>query len=256
MRRRLALEVYLRSGRRAPGMPQAIELKFNPNHDPKNGQFTFAGQGGQSSDGTGSSVLRTMGLPVDDGPTPRPEHRVEVASPQRARPLQQHRTPVATKLKPIAGYPETGTKSWRSANDQVFVDAANKFNAERGLKPGDPKYIDPQFIKAWAMVESGSESDKSAFLKDPLQVNNPGDWKDPKPKVTGLSKDQQMSLAISAEAALKWLEYKGSLHGRWAGYQTALENYNGNRKNYRYSDGLPHNRWYARQIIRLYRSSK
>ena len=39
----LAFEVFMRTGRRlSPAVIQAlIERKFNPNHDPHNGQFTY-----------------------------------------------------------------------------------------------------------------------------------------------------------------------------------------------------------------------
>lgn len=36
---------WIRAGCGAEGPTRAVEVKFNPNHDPKNGQFTFAGQG-------------------------------------------------------------------------------------------------------------------------------------------------------------------------------------------------------------------
>ena len=157
-------------------------------------------------------------------------------------------------LRPIAGYSETGTAAWRASNDRVFTEAADKFNRQRALKPGDPKYIDPLLLKAWAMVESGGS--KAAFLRDPLQANNPGDWANEKTTIAGLAKGQTMTPELSAQAALKWLEYKGSLRGPSAGYRTALENYNGNKKKYPHTEGLPHHKWYARQIIRLYRSTR
>jgi hypothetical protein len=151
MKRRSAWEVHLRTGRWVVDKLEAVETKFNPNHDPKDGRFTFAGQGMQSGSSAvhPSTVMRSMGLPVDGGP--KPEHRRPRS--QAAKPHRQQQAPAAsTKLKPVPGYPDTGADSWRAANDQVFIDAAKKFNSERGLKPGDPKYIDPQFIKAWAMV--------------------------------------------------------------------------------------------------------
>ena len=43
---RLAFEIYLRTGRRI--RPEPAERKFNPYHDPRNGQFTFAPGGPQS----------------------------------------------------------------------------------------------------------------------------------------------------------------------------------------------------------------
>lgn len=46
--RRRAFAVWLRTGRRPAATPDGIELKFNPYHDPRNGQFTFAPGGPQS----------------------------------------------------------------------------------------------------------------------------------------------------------------------------------------------------------------
>lgn len=43
---RLAFEIYLRTGRLVP--TDALERKFNPYHDPRNGQFTFAPGGPRS----------------------------------------------------------------------------------------------------------------------------------------------------------------------------------------------------------------
>lgn len=108
------------------------------------------------------------------------------------------------------------------------------------------------------MVESGGS--KLAFLRDPLQVNNSGDWQSPKPQVTGLAKDQRMTPVVSADAALKWLEFKGYFRddngrpGHWIGFERALQRYNGKRT-FRQS-GIPHNVWYAREVMRLYDSAR
>ena len=51
-------ETYLRAGLRPGGESDgsaALQLKFNPNHDPDNGRFTFAA-GGASSGGTGTAA--------------------------------------------------------------------------------------------------------------------------------------------------------------------------------------------------------
>lgn len=50
---RLAFEQYLRSGRRQGGR---IQVKFNPNHDPRNGQFTFGPGGAVGAAGTERSA--------------------------------------------------------------------------------------------------------------------------------------------------------------------------------------------------------
>ena len=61
---------WLRTGPVAVDPEQPPEVKFNPNHDPKNGQFTYSGEGGSASQP--SSVLRTMGLPVESISNPQP----------------------------------------------------------------------------------------------------------------------------------------------------------------------------------------
>ena len=163
-----------------------------------------------------------------------------------------------SSLRPIPGYSEAGASSWRASNDRAFVDAANRFNSQHGLKSSDPKYIDPLLLKAWAMVESGGT--KSAFLRDPLQVNNPGDWKAPKPQVTGLAKGQPMTPAISVEAALKWLEFRGYIRdkqgraGTWIGIERAIQRYNARTDPH--PSGVPFRVWYARQILTLYGRAK
>lgn len=163
-------------------------------------------------------------------------------------------------MKYDSDYPENGANSWRAANDQVFIDAAKKINSERRLKPADPKYIDPEFIKGWAMVESGSGKDKSAFLRDPLQVNKPGDWNTDKLRLLNLRKGQPMTPELSAQAALKWLEYKGSrrnavtLRPTWLGWEHALEQYNG--RNAVGNDGVPLKVWYKHQVMKLYNNPK
>lgn len=37
----------------------------------------------------------------------------------------------------ITGYPETGNNSWRAANDQIFIDAANDYKNTYGLTGND-----------------------------------------------------------------------------------------------------------------------
>ena len=113
-----------------------------------------------------------------------------------------------TSIGAIEGYPETGSNSWRADNDQTFIDACTNYNEKYGLSDGDDGYITPKMLKAWAMVESGGSPD--AFLTDPLQVNNPGDWDDRKTDIAGLTQNQEMTPEASAEAALEWRRYKGT----------------------------------------------
>jgi hypothetical protein len=133
-------------------------------------------------------------------------------------------------IGPLADFPETGQHKWRRWNDDVFTDAAKNFNTVNGYLPSDPRYVSPGFIKSWAMVESGGSS--KAFLTDPLQVNNPKDWTSDKANIAGLTgPDQTMTPAISAAAALKWLQHKGTNRdGTYKGRYFALRDYNGNRK--------------------------
>ena len=155
------------------------------------------------------------------------------------------------RLKPVRGYPDTGKDAWRAANDAVFIRAAADWNAKNGLKPGDPRYLDPQFMKAWAMVESGG--DKRAFLTDPFQVNKPGDWDlKLKPKI-GLNLGQAVTPVTSASAALSWLDLKahetiGSAT-LYIGRERALQHYNGNNRPDR--NGQPHKIGYAKHVLSL-----
>lgn len=221
---RIAFEYYLRTSRRLPSSLRTggQERKFNPYHDER-GRFTFAPGG--------------INLAPD---------KPGAVTPGQKQPQ---------KLKSVNGYPENGNDAWRSANDSLFIQVANEFNQRNDLKPGDPRYVDPQMMKAWAMVESGG--DKKAFLSDPFQVNNPGDWADAKSEV-GLQKGQTMTPKTSANAALQWLDRKGHLTTqlpkgkyvtRYVGLARALQRYNGNTKIDK--NGKPHYENYANAILSL-----
>ena len=91
--------------------------------------------------------------------------------------------------------------------------------------------MSPPLMKSWMMRESGGSPD--AFKTDPFQVNKLGDWPEDnmKSRVAGLTKRQQMTPETSAEAALKWLKYKGQIdrHGNrvpYQGHYEALRKYN------------------------------
>ena len=154
----------------------------------------------------------------------------------------------------ISGYPETGTDSWRASDDAAFIKAVASYDAENGLKPGDSLYVTPKLLKAWAMVESGGS--ESEFLSDPLQVNKAGDWVAEKSVIAGLAEGQQMTPSTSAQAALKWLYYKGTIHnvsGDVIGYRSlseALFRYNGNMS-YFPDPSMSHAQWYANKILSL-----
>jgi RHS repeat-associated protein len=166
----------------------------------------------------------------------------------------------------VPGYTETGKTSWRADNDQIFTNAANNYNRAYGLQPEDQGYRTPQFVKAWAMIESGGN--KEAFLSDPLQVNVPGDWDAAKLRIAGLTgPNQTMTPEISAAAGLEWLRYKSFLRdgqggvtylGDWGG----LQRYNGSPAIHDaasrmwgldYHPGMIHKDWYASIILRFER---
>jgi len=160
----------------------------------------------------------------------------------------------ANPIGPVQGYPEDGKHAWRAANDDVIVAAAKKYNDDNNYYPGDAAYMTPQLMKAWMMQESGGNPD--AFKTDPFQVNNAGDWSkdNMKAKVAGLSQGQAMTPETSADAALKWLHYKGRINtsdkpGQWVPYQghyEALRNYNGAASP---TPGIPKGADYANSVL-------
>ena len=193
-------------------------------------------------------------------PSPSQDSATPLASGAAAaqRMSQEAASVGRVSLRPVPNYPEQGSSSWRASNDRIFIGAAKQFNEQRGLRPGDPKHVDPLLMNAWAMVESGGS--KSSFLRDPLQVNNPPDWTDLKGRVTGITKNQPMTPTTSVDAALKWLEFRGYFRdkagqpGPWRGYGVALRRYNGRSR--RHSSGVPHSVWYANEVLKLYVDTK
>jgi len=154
-------------------------------------------------------------------------------------------------IGPVEGYPETGKNAWRAANDDTIVAATNKYNSERNLLPGDAEYMTPKLMKAWQMRESGGSPE--AFKTDPFQVNKLGDWPDDnmKSKVAGLTKGQKMTPETSAEAALKWLHYKGRINEKTKGLTPYQGHYEGLR---RYNaaltaPGIPRGADYANAVL-------
>lgn len=132
-------------------------------------------------------------------------------------------------IGPVQGYPEDGKHAWRADNDDVIVAAVKKYNTENGYSLGDAAYMTPQLMKSWMMRESGGSPD--AFKTDPFQVNNGGDWDSAKARVAGLSPGQAMTPQDSADAALKWLHYKGQINDQgklvpYQGHREALRRYN------------------------------
>lgn len=241
----LAFEHYLRTGERlsAGQWSARYERKFNPYHDER-GRFTFA-----------SGAVEMGSAPGDPAPTkPRatlPERRQTAAPSRLALPR--------TRIAAMPGYPEDKRTAWRSSNDAAFVAAANFYNRKYGLKPGDQGFRTAEFLKAWAMVESGGEGNESDFRSDPFQVNKPGDWpKDgSKQRIAGLRKGEIMNPAKSAYSALEWLRFKSQrfdAQGKVMGYRSdleALQKYNGNSARTRKSGVLPNYVWYADTILQM-----
>ncbi len=188
-------------------------------------------------------------LPVSDGRTiiNRPTITYRVPGPHDQ-----------TLIIPIPAYSETGKDNWRASNDQIFIDAVNTFNLDNKLTPDNPRFQYATTLKAQAMVESGG--DKAAFLRDPLQVNNHGDWNEEKQKVTGLVREQAMTPALSAEAALKWVDHKSFYRPTGAapnspklyrGRGYGLRQYNGRTDKVAAEGGIRHRDWYADRVLWL-----
>jgi hypothetical protein len=162
-------------------------------------------------------------------------------------------------IPPVPGYSESGNNSWRTANDALIIAAVDTFNEAHGYSSGDSGFLTPELVKAWMMEESGSAGTKSAFLRDPMQVNNPLDWTDLKSEM-GLTKGEAMTRGASIAAALGWLEYKGTpgkmdkfgeyiYTGAYRGDRNALTNYNGNIKIYPQDGGVQHRYVYSNTIL-------
>jgi len=173
----------------------------------------------------GQGQARTAPLTIDEADT---NHLVPGFPDGSYLPSPGPKNPIGR----VQGYPETGKNAWRAGNDDAIVAAANKYNGENGYFPGDAEYMSPQLMKAWQMRESGGS--RQALQTDPFQVNNPRDWASEKYKIAGLTEGQVMTPHASADAALKWLHYKGQIGGNrdhqslvpYQGLYMALRNYN------------------------------
>lgn len=242
---RAAFEHYLRSGEVLTPDEWVLrfERKFNPNHDER-GRFTFAI--GAVGLGQGSAGNRRA-------PSLRPS-----AGRNTAPSAPAHRRAAPE----IPGYPEAGRTAWRSSNDAAFAAAADFYNKKYGLRPGDAGYRTPEFLKAWAMRETGGEGDERHFRTDPFQVNNPGDWAPEKQRLLGIRQGQQMTPAISAYAALEWLRRKSKVHDTQGRVVRVLDDfgalaaYNGKSNRTRQSGVLAHRVWYAKTILHMARQAK
>lgn len=128
-------------------------------------------------------------------------------------------------LKTIPGYEDMND------NDAMIVRVVAEFNQECGYGPDDPRHLDPNLVKAWALTESGGHKDIYR-QGDMMQINNPGDWVPEKTEIAGLTKGQALTPEESLKAALKWAHYKGSIHdkkgrGTFQDWKRAITRYNG-----------------------------
>jgi hypothetical protein len=93
---RQAFEFYLRTGRRShpSDAPPRLERKFNPYHDPENGQFTFAPGGSRSGtsrqaasgDGDASQISMPSGQPTLTLAQYRPNPRARIGGNRGPKP--------------------------------------------------------------------------------------------------------------------------------------------------------------------------
>jgi hypothetical protein len=244
---RLAFEHYLRTGQRlsVAEWRDRHERKFNPYHDDL-GRFTFA----PGTAGMGSAP-----------PPPRPALRSRQVGTRPAGHAAGQVAPPRTRVAAMPGFPESGRNSWRSSNDLGFIAAADFYNKKYGLKPGDQGFRTPEFLKAWAMRESGGEGNEREFRTDPFQMNNAGDWTRHKQKIAGIRQGQVMTPAASAYGALEWLRDKAIVQdGRQniveiLSDEEALQEYNTVKRVTRQSGGLPHKVWYAKSILEMARQA-
>jgi hypothetical protein len=245
----LAFQHYLRTGQKltAGEWRQRVERKFNPYHDER-GRFTFA---------TGGAAMAA--------PAPRAGGGMRQVGRGGALPSVRPPTLPRTRVAAMPGYPEGPRTAWRSSNDLAFIAAADFYNKKYGLKPSDEEFRTPEFLKAWAMRESGGEGNEREFRTDPFQVNNPGDWPEidnAKQRIAGLRKGERMTPAKSAYAALEWLRYKSYRHdteGRpveFFGNKIGLQSYNTVTTRTRQSGNLPHKVWYAETILQMERDAR
>lgn len=156
MNRMSAFKYYLRTGRRSAEL-DLLETKFNPWHDPEDGRFTFAGQGRRSGGGTSRSQDSNRERSVTHNarggsrnadsaqPSSAPSTSARQPGPnqnsaafignlnQAAERMRREIGAARTSLRAIPGYSDSGLSTWRGANDRVFIEAANRFNTQRGL---------------------------------------------------------------------------------------------------------------------------
>ena len=109
-------------------------------------------------------------------------------------------------------------------HDVVFYDLAQDHNLRHDALPGDPDWLDPDLLKAWAIQESGAVSSSSWRTwetGDIMQVNNPGDWSEDKRVKMGLRRNQDLSPGMSIMYAIRWAYHKGCVYRQGASVSSA-----------------------------------
>jgi hypothetical protein len=255
----LAFEHYLRTGERltTAQFVEKFEKKFNPNHD-EIGRFTFGS-------GLGGGGIGAVHNSNSNKPTPSASSETwtdKLRSIFETKPAIRPVAPSVPRprinqdmIAEIPEYPQTDKNSWRSSNDKTFIVAAAYYNHKYHLEPGDQGYRTPEFMKAWAMVESGGEDHQAAFQSDPFQVNKPKDWAPEKTRLLGLTEGQKMTPGVSALAALEWLRHKAAHtdgRGTILSYRSdrdALKLYNAHNVYTNQSGKVLHSALYANTIL-------
>lgn len=100
-------------------------------------------------------------------------------------------------------------EAWHQSNDALIANVVADFNAKKGWSKGDPHWLDPNLVKAWALQESGGHEDIYT-AGDMMQMNNGGDWAREK-EWFGVKKGEKLSPEKSLRAALEWAYYKGEV---------------------------------------------
>lgn len=119
MKRRSAFELYVRTGR---WVAEPVETKFNPWHDPDDGRFTFAGQGGYFGNGAPRSEGGTRRIATRSG-----SNAHVIAGSSMRSPATQAVTPPIRAQKPKpAPIPHLGARAKRSPSGKLRTSSASQ----------------------------------------------------------------------------------------------------------------------------------
>lgn len=128
--RRRAFAVWLRTGRRPTVTPDGVELKFNPYHDPRNGQFTFAPGGPRSlssvviSDRDGRRLFRAE-KPVTNTEATESSREIAGANTSTIGGSRNAEPAVRSVLQPLpaeASLSSPSARAGRGHNQRAFQD--------------------------------------------------------------------------------------------------------------------------------------